>query len=178
MRPFLELWWMSRHNNTNISYEQLTENPPHRLLGVSRNEYLQSLDEFRLSETAANLLPEPEVLDWFRQHGDHYQHAVVTATSVTTAHVSAEWTFKHFGRWVRSFHLVPSARSGDQIEDCLNSKASFVKDLGVSAALVDDSEDTILQLDGTKISGVIFPRPWNKRRGSVLEALSSLEKLS
>ena len=49
MQSWLETAWLPAHPACQITYRLLTENPPHHLLGISKIEYLQSLDDFRLN---------------------------------------------------------------------------------------------------------------------------------
>ncbi len=84
-RCWLEEWWKPAHPTCKACYADLTENPPHRVLGVSLEEYLASLDEFRLCDQAAEMDPVPEVSAWFKQYGHLHRHMVLTATSLDTA---------------------------------------------------------------------------------------------
>src|ERR1041384_5169475 len=110
MRVFLEQWWIPSHPECPLRYDEITENPPHRLLGVSLKEYHQSLDAFRLSKLAAEMAPNAVVVEWFKEHGHKFGHIALSATSLVTGGAAAEWTFRHFGEWIQSFHLLPSPR--------------------------------------------------------------------
>ena len=57
MRAWFEDYAALNGTHTHITYDRLTSNPPHELLGISRMEYLESLDKFRLSEMAENMTP-------------------------------------------------------------------------------------------------------------------------
>ena len=56
--------WIIEHDDCKLKYEELTENPPHRLLGISVYEYLQSLDDYRLSPLYQQMKPVKEVMEW------------------------------------------------------------------------------------------------------------------
>ena len=65
--------WLAEHSDCRISYNELTCNPPHDVLGVDRSEYLSSMDDFRRTERARNMAPNREVLTWFRKEpGVHW----------------------------------------------------------------------------------------------------------
>jgi hypothetical protein len=174
MRSWLEHGWKPAHPGCGLSYEDLTENPPHRLLGVERKEYLASLDGFRLSERAADLEPVPEVLAWFKKYGSLHRHLVLTATTLESAPAAAAWTFRHFGAWVRSFHLIPAAREGQSIPRYEEDKGAYLRWLRKGDVLVDDSPANLESARRCGLEGVLIPRPWNQGGGSVSGALERL----
>ncbi|MDD5664401.1 MAG: hypothetical protein PHT71_09100, partial [Victivallaceae bacterium] len=90
-------------NRTGITYEKLSENPPDRLLGISRESYLESLDDFRMRRITS-LKPVEETMQWFIRHGNKFRHAALTATPFRCAPASAQWVIKHYGNWIRTFH--------------------------------------------------------------------------
>jgi hypothetical protein len=174
MRCWLEGWWKLAHPECRLRYEDLTENPPHRILGVSLGEYLASLDEFRLSDRAAEMEPVPKVLAWFERYGHLHRHMVLTATSLDTAPAAAAWTFRHFGAWVRSFHLIPAHRDSQSIPRYDTDKGAYLHWLGKGNVLVDDSPATVESARRYDIAGVLVPRPWNRAVGSINDALEGL----
>src|SRR5262245_50873043 len=90
----------------------LTANPPHELLGIALSDYLADLDRFRRT-AYGTLTPVPEMLAWFERFGADYRHLAVTAVPLCAAPASAAWVLRHFGRWIRTFHVVPSLRVND-----------------------------------------------------------------
>src|SRR3974390_3400330 len=108
-REWLEQVWRPRHSECHVLFSELRANPPHEVLGISLAEYLRSLDEFRRARFS-ELAPIPEALDWFQQTGDTYRHIAITAIPLDSAPLSAAWVMRRFGRWIRSFHVVPSQR--------------------------------------------------------------------
>jgi len=178
MRTWFERWWIPSHLGCPITYDQISKNPPHELLGVSKSEYLASLDEFRLSELAREMMPLPEILAWFYQKGDHFRHIALTATSLRTAPVSAAWVMRHFGRWIRSFHLVPSMRQGEKIPVYDQSKEEFLRWWGKGDILVDDNPLNIDVAEVLGIQTVLIPRPWNQSRLTLGEVLCVLTRLA
>jgi hypothetical protein len=177
MRTWLERFWVPSHPGCPISYAQVVENPPHTLLGASLSEYLTSLDAFRLSQLATEMPPVPEVLAWFRQYGGSFRHMALTATPLSAAPASAAWVMRHFGRWIRSFHVVPSSRPGEELPAYDLSKEDFLRWWGKIDIMVDDSQLAVVAAQSLGIRTVLMPRPWNRGRLTLAEALSSLTGL-
>lgn len=173
-RCWFERYWKPVHPECTLVYEEITENPPYRLLGISQQKYLASLDAFRLSDLAAAMEPVPEVLYWFRHHGHKHRHIVLTTTSLDTAPGAAAWTFRHFGLWVRSFHLLPSFREGQPVCQYDADKGAYLHWLGKGDVLVDDVQINIESAKRYGIAGVLIPRPWNEAKCGLNDALSQL----
>ena len=178
MRTWFERCWLPSHPDCPISHNQISENPPHALLGVSKSEYLASLDDFRLSEIAREMVPVPEVLAWFHQHGEHFRHIALTATPLCAAPASAAWVMRHFGRWIRSFHMVPSPRQGEQIPVYDESKEDFLRWWGRVDILVDDNPLNVASAQALGIQAILIPRPWNQSQLTLAEALDVLTSLA
>lgn len=170
------LAWYRERGPTAITYEEIAENPPYRLLGISRDEYLASLDAYRLSDAARGQQPVPEVLAWFEEHGDGAHHIAVTATPLATAPGSAEWVVRHFGRWIRTFHVTPSPRVGDGIAERETKTASLAR-LGGADMAVDDLPANLEGMPEMGIATLVFPRPWNGAPGTISDALRELTAL-
>jgi len=177
MRIWLETYWRPTHAECILSYDQVSENPPHRLLKVSLYEYLASLDNFRQLHYAS-MVPRPGVLDWFRRYGDRFRHMALTATPLFAAAISAAWVMNHFGRWIRSFHLVPSRRSGDMVPTYDRSKAEFLRWWDKSVILVEDSPKNADAAIRQGSQAILLPRPWNQGRFTETEALEHLANLA
>jgi len=173
MGNWLEQQWLPRNPGCPIGYAALTENPPHRVLGVSREAYLESLDDFRLARMA-DLNPVPEVRAWFEQQGHKFRHVVLTAVPVGTAHLSAGWVLRHFGEWIRSFHFVPSPRKDDPPFHYDQSKGEFLRWLGRGDILVDDQPANLAAAADLGLGGILFPRPWNDGSESIPALLERL----
>lgn len=170
---FNERWLVSRPA-CSLTYGGIVENPPHTLLGVSLGEYLESLDQFRLSDGFAMMEPVREVLDWFRSQGHAYRHMALTATPLRTAPGSANWVLRHFGQWIRSYNFVPSRREGETIPEYDRTKEEFLAWLGRGNVLVDDSPANIEGAGRAGLKTVLIPQPWNSSRRTLAEALQFL----
>ncbi len=173
MRAWFEDWAARDERGRALSYDRLCVNPPHELLGISRLQYLLSLDDFRLSGKAAQMGPVPEVFEWFCRYGDKARHVALTAVPLRTAHVSADWVMRHFGRWVRSFNVIPSPRTGEEIRYD-DGKAGFLKWWAKADLLVDDGEKNIEGAAALGLRTLLFPRPWNREKAGIEDTLAAL----
>lgn len=174
MRAWLERWWLPAHGDRAIGYADLTENPPHRRLGIAREEYLQELDAFRLSPLAQEMTPAAEVVAWFEDYGGMARHVALTAAPLRTAHLSAAWVLRHFGRWIRSFHVVPSPRPGVEAPTYDRTKADFLRWWGKVDLLVDDSPTHVAAAQRAGVCAVLWPQPWNAARATPAQALAAV----
>lgn len=161
MRCWFADHWCRSHPHCSLSYQDLAKNPPHELLAVSRQVYLASLDEFRLSPAFAEMEPVADVLRWFRQYGADYQHIALTAVPRRTAAASAQWVIRHFGHWIRTFSFVPSPREDDDFPQYAVHKGEFLRGRDV-LLFIDDSEENLRQVACENIKTLLFPRPWNR----------------
>lgn len=155
-------------------FSDLVENPPHNLMGLTLEEYQNSLDQFRLSEEARDLVPIPEVLAWFHAHGFDFEHHVVTARPVATVPPAAEWLFRHFGRWIRHFHFVPSFRAGAALPAPPRTKRDVILEIGDVDFVVDDSPETLDAARDVARTCLLAPQPWNRGSGTIADILPAL----
>jgi phosphoglycolate phosphatase-like HAD superfamily hydrolase len=157
-----------------IRYSLITENPPHRQLGLSKARYLSSLDDFRLSGAYRRLKPLPEALRWFRKHGHRYRNVALSAVPRKAAHVSAEWVFRNFGEWIDTFAFVPSYRKGERRSTARRSKHEFVRHFRLRGIYVDDNAEAVAQMKTLGLKCVLVPRPWNGGAGSLRKAFEKI----
>jgi hypothetical protein len=176
MRAWFDQTWRVSHPGCRLHYEEIVENPPHRLLDAPLTDYLASLDAYRRDGAYARLAPVREVLAWFQSEGPRYRHLALTSVPLAAAPVSAEWVLRHFGRWIRSFHFIPSPREGESLPIYDQGKAEFLQRTGVASILVDDHAGNIRQAERAGLRGVLFPRPWNGNARSVGETLEALTR--
>lgn len=176
MLMWFEQKWIKENVNCKVRYEELVENPPHRLLGVGLNDYLDSLDEYRLSSAYQQMVPVKEVMEWFVGFGNKFRHIALTAVPLVASSASAQWVFKHFGTWIRTFHFVPSKREGQSIPKYDSNKSAFLKWISKVDVFIDDSPANIDAVEGMGIKCILWPRPWNKSKLTIQETLILLEK--
>ncbi len=166
--------WKPAHPESKLSYQNILENPPYQSLGITRPEYLASLDEFRLSEQARRMQPNAAVLKWLRSYGDSYRHVALTARPLESAPAAAEWVFRHFGEYFRCFGVVPS-RVGGPAPLYDRDKGDFLEWLGRADFFVDDSAENIALAQRAGIQAILYPQPWNGAThtpGDVLRTLT------
>ena len=173
MRSWL-LLWCQKHPGCVIGYDDLKENPPHEVLAITLESYLQSLDAFRLSPAYQQMVPREDVRDWFLQHGRSFRHIALTAVPLRAAPLSAQWVFRHFGLWIRTFHFVPSKREDETIPDYDRDKTAVLQRLGMVDFFVDDHAEHVVAAQKAGVNSLFFPRPWNQREMSVAETLGRL----
>jgi len=168
---WLELAWAPAHPGCGLAYSDLVENPPDRLLGVSRDEYLASLDAFRHTPGYAEQAPKPEVLSWFERHGAAARHVALSAVPLHAAHISAEWVLRHYGRWMRTFSFLPSPRADDPAAGGPRDKACWLTEHAAAGLLIDDSENNVREARAEGLQAEMFPRPWNADAARPVEDL-------
>lgn len=172
MKEWFEKCYLKSQNSC-ITYKNITENPPHKILGLTLHEYQKSLDKFR-SESYLLLKPIHEVSIWFKRYGHLYQHIVLTSVPLKFAHLSAQWVFKNFGTWIRSFNIVPTKRLDLEAPQYHKSKVEFLDWFDKGDLLIDDNIKNIEKIKIKNLKTLLFPRPWNNSRMSVKETLERI----
>ncbi len=173
---WLDSAWHVEHPEAKISYVELRSNPPVQELQATREEYLKSLDAFRLSPAAQNMRPNPLVLAWFERAGDQFHHHVLTARPLHCVPGAAAWVFTHFGRWVRHFHFVPSPRAGTALPAYDTTKAALLDRIVPADIFVDDLTENISAAAARGIRTFLFPQPWNRSVLAVDHILAELSR--
>jgi len=180
LNNLMQSWfeWFKNRKKLNFNFQDITENPPFKILNISLAEYIQSLDEFRLSNLYQEMKPAEEVLEWFKNYGKYFRHIALTATPLIAAPTTAQWVLKNFGRWIRTFHFVPSKRENINAPDYDIDKSDFLKWFGKVDILVDDNEENINNAPKWGISGILFPSQWNNSKLSKEEALKLINRMT
>jgi hypothetical protein len=169
--------WQPTHPECKLSYGDIKENPPDRVLGVTRAAYLASLDAYRSSDRARNMKPNAAVLEWLRGCGHRSRHMALTARPLDSIPFLAEWLFRHFGTYLRSFGAVPS-RLAPSAPVYDRDKCDFLRWFGKADLLIDDSEENIRAAESLGIRSILYPQPWNGCSRTVAETLQSLSDLT
>lgn len=175
MRSWLVSVWAPDHPSASARYADLDKNPPDELLGLSRTEYLFSLDEFRLGTGYALLEPNPAILTWLEGEGRHCRHIALTATPLSAAPATASWVLRHFGRWIREFAFIPAAREGEILHTYDANKGAWLAGRGLSWVLVDDSPLNLAMARASGVAALPWPQPWNDGV-SATETLQALSR--
>jgi hypothetical protein len=169
---FIEVW-KPEHPKSTLLYADISENPPDRILGIPRHEYLTSLDLFRSSARAREMKPNPLISQWLNSFGRGYRHIALTARPLESAPHAAEWLFRHFGPYIRTFTVVPT-RFADVVPLYDQDKSGFLSWLDKADFLIDDSEENIRGAEELGIRGILYPQPWNHATQSVEQVLAPL----
>ncbi len=175
METWFKVWWQPEHPGCTLRYENIEKNPPHQLIGVDLDEYLQSLDAFRLSGHYEQMQPNRKVLEWFKKHGFLFRHIALTSAPRKAASISASWVIRHFGDWIRTFHFIPSPRRNENLAGYDTTKADYLKWLDRVDILIDDNEHNVVGLNMAGIKYFLVARPWNS---SLLRMEDLLNELS
>jgi hypothetical protein len=155
----------------------LKANPPDAVLGISREEYLRSLDEFRKTQRAREMQPNQVVLQWLQQHGHKFRHLALTARPLGTAPDVAEWVLRHFGAWIRCIGIVHT-RENDQFPVYDRTKAEFLEWIKCGDIMIDDSAENTRQAQSRGLKTLLYPQPWNDSTLSVQGVLDELTKMA
>ena len=164
LNDLMKCWFddfLSFHEECPLTYADITQNPPHEILGLTKEAYLSSLDDFRLSQQGQKMRPVNEILEWFKCHGSKCRHMALTSRPRQTVAVASQWVFEHFGDWIRTFHFIPAERAGEDILYWDKDKREFLRWLNKADALIEDNEENIQAARDLGITALMMPRPWN-----------------
>jgi hypothetical protein len=173
---WLEHCWLPAHPDCRLRYGNLTQNPPHRLMGVSKTHYLDSLDTFRLSSEADQMVPNDRVMEWFKRHGTRYRHIALTARPRQTISPSMVWMLRHCSEWFQTFCFVPAERPGEPPGHPDQSKREFLSWLGKADYFIDDSAVNIDEARTLGIHAFLVAQPWNSSHMTLMDILKTLVK--
>lgn len=179
LNDLMKMWlesWLNEHPECAVGYADLRQNPPHAVLGITEDCYLESLDTFRLLHYR-QMDPLATTKQWFAEHGHRFHHCALTAVPLRAAPISAQWTLVHFGEWIRTFHFVPSKRHREAIAQYDREKAELLKRQQAVDLFIDDSPENVTRAREAGINALLFPRPWNNSSMSVAELLSQVAAL-
>jgi len=172
MEGWLSSAWKPAHSDCGLSYSELTENPPYRLLGVSAQDYYASLDAYR-PVADKEMEPRWTILDWLWKEGRDYRHVALTARPLHDTASCAEWIMRHLGDYVRTFAVVPR-RTSRETPQYDRTKVDYLRWLGHYTVLVDDDLDTVGAARRAGLRAVLFPQPWNRSKDTVDQALAKI----
>ena len=158
MESWLEHW--NQENDSNVSLKDIKENPPHKILGISREMYFNSLDNFRNTEAGKNVQENSTMKNWFKNHGNKYNHIACTARPIETMPNQAWWIYHNYGCWIHTVHASGTFRKL-KTDYRMVSKADFISWIDKKVIFIDDSEDNVKAVSATGSETILYPRPWN-----------------
>jgi hypothetical protein len=175
MAAWLAQVWTPSHPDRTVAYADVRSNPPHELLGIGLGEYLASLDAFRTGDGYAAQGPNRLIYAWLEVNGERCRHVALTATAFRAAPSTAAWVLHHFGRWIREFAFVPTARSGEELPRYDRDKGEWVARLRGPVVLVDDSAANLAAAATVGAGTIRWPQPWNGDLARPEDALAELD---
>ena len=167
--------WQQETNDHSIKFTNLTENPPHNILGINLESYYESLDVFRNSEIARSQKPNQVLIEWFRKYGSLHTHIALTARPLQTMANQAWWIYHNFGQWIHTVAVVPALRDTETNQRFKN-KAQYIQWLGKGDIFVDDNAENVAAVAKLGLRSFLFPQPWNKNQQSEHEFIEDLTK--
>jgi hypothetical protein len=160
MEEYLKWFNKIYSSNTPISYNEIIDNPPHEILRISEKHYRQTLYQFRMINYKY-LIPDPNVLKWFKKHGHRAHFSVLTSAFKDCIPVVANWVFLHFGEWIRTFAFVPSAIDENDIHNVYDiDKAGWLHRNNVDI-YIDDNPITCWKVSLCNIKSHCVKQPWS-----------------
>jgi FMN phosphatase YigB (HAD superfamily) len=177
MAQWFSRGWKQERPTAAAEYGDLSENPPHASLGVTREEYLSSMDAFRKTDEGIHLTPNAEVLEWFALHGSDFRHVALTARPLETAPEVAAWVMRYFGAWIRCFGIVPT-RTMEGVPSYDRGKGDFLRWLGKGDVLIDDTQENLRQAAEIGMKTFAWPQPWNDSLLTTTEILQALTNMA
>lgn len=175
MQEWFDHTYRTAQSSIGITYSDLTSNPPHEILGITLDEYIASIDAFR-REHDSSLEPNWRLLEWFHSRGARYRHIALTARPLSETPRIAEWVFRFFGNYIRTFSVVPS-RMDPKCTRYDVSKGGFLKWFGRVYMMVDDSTHNLSFAQHCGVYPVLFPQPWNSSKENVEEMIERINAL-
>lgn len=160
-KTWLEKCWLPSHPGCALKYENLTENPPHRLLGVKKEEYLDSLVGFRLSADAQQMVPDVYLITRFKKNGIRFRHIALTARPRQIVFAAMDWVQKDYGEWFQTFSYVPAKRPGEPLGHPDRSKEDFLKCLEKADYFIDDHPGNTAAAKKLGIMVSLVAHAWN-----------------
>jgi len=172
MKSWLQYW--SQESGLKIILNEIIKNPPQDILGITKEDYLNSLDTFRNSDLGKDLEVNHIIKKWFLHHGNKFNHIACTGRPIRTMPNQAWWLYKNYSQWIKTVHMTGADRD---LESRKISKADFISFINSDVVFIDDCENNINSV--SKIGGItlLYPQPWNKANYTEVEFISKLNSL-
>lgn len=139
--------------------------------GWLEDEYLESLDRFRMEKYAA-LEPRTQLQEWLKENQRaHVVHVAITRTPLRAAAPVSDWVMRNFGAWIHAFIVCPSARVDDDADLIRRTKAEWLQLFQGEGTLIDDTPENLEKLPPGWVP-LLFPAPWNIAHGERIETVT------
>ena len=171
LNKLMDSWltsWQQESSNDAVKFSELTQNPPHKILGIDLETYYSSLDGFRNSAKARELKPNQSLLKWFSKYGSRHNHIALTARPLNTMSNQAWWIYNNFGQWIHTVAVVPALRDSKS-KQRLKNKTQYIQWLGKGDIFVDDNAENVAEVAKLGLKTFLFPQPWNENNQSEAE---------
>ena len=178
MRVWLDLWWVPSNPQPQVRSAARGKNPPHDLVGTTLMEYQSSLDSFRLWVFFRRMEPIADVRSW-----SHLPRRPVSSHRIDRRPAPLTTGLGGVGdpslrALIRGFHFVPSLRHGEDLPTYDLTKGEYFRRVAHVDVIIDDNRDHVDDARRSGLKAVLFPRPWNRCKSTVPEALDELAKLA
>ena len=166
MASWFEVFCQFEKPSCELGYSELVQNPPHKVLGISLDAYLKSLDRFCDGGGDGRLRVNTAIQEWMRTEGRRCRHIGVTARHSGISSLRA-WVAQHFGLQV----YTPLASRTAWLSKGIFLQREYPER---DVILVDDSTEMVKDAWGCGINAVLYPQPWNESEQSVSDLLEFL----
>ena len=159
-----------------IPYETILNPNIHDSLGLSQDDYLYELDNFRRREYL-NLKPNLDLTNFIKSRKNS-MHYVLTSVPHEFIEISFCWVKRNFDKTFFGYLFAPSRRENGNLKmpikrDHLNNLNLF----GRKTFFIDDNPYNFINIDNTSITKVLWPQPWNSSGKSLKKGEKYIEKL-
>jgi hypothetical protein len=167
LNNFEEEWFLyyksiNHEKYKNLFFNDIVDNPPHNILGITKEEYLESLNYFR-KYCMHTVKPNMSVLDWLNVYGSKINSSVLTSALYPSLEESAYWLFSNYKRYIRSYTVIPSYINKENAIIYDETKLDFLKKTRNVDIFIDDNEKTINSVKEFLPHIKVFcpKQPWN-----------------
>lgn len=157
--------WLLHYNlqrGTLFKFEDLKVNPPHEILGITKKDYINNLDKFKINYYN-KVIVNKKFWWWFDINGTKANFIAITSTSMETVSESSKWLFNCFGEWIRNYVVIPNHTDKYHEYKYFQSKAQWMDWFGKVDIYIDDNEKSIKQVNEIcpKVKTICIKQPWN-----------------
>jgi uncharacterized HAD superfamily protein len=152
MPAILEFY--NKKYNKNFFVEQVKDFGLWKLLGISKEQMIEEVNEFLYADT--NILPveySREIVDELVKNNDL---VIITSRTDDMSKPTLAWVSKHFPKKFSEVHF-----SSNWLKSIGKTKADICRDLGI-CLMVEDSIEMANELSSNGIRVLLLDKGWNK----------------